>query len=80
MEDVQRELKPWDKQQGEPHKAWFFFKIFLDLDFCRTYEKTDKLIGCSRANIARLGSEFDWMRRANLYDMNRYDEGKKIIA
>ncbi len=73
-------IQPWDKQPGEPHRGWLFFRIYRDMHFNRSYRKLAKMVYHCTRNVARYGAEWEWVRRANLYDLYCYEQAKDRIA
>lgn len=61
----------WDRQRGESPKAFAAFVIYRDLEGNRSLQDVANKLRCSRANIARWASKWQWYDRAREWDIHR---------
>jgi hypothetical protein len=64
--------QPWDKQPGEPEKAWAAFLVYRELGTARTLADTQKIVNPTSTgnsgNIGRTATRWQWRRRAAAWD------------
>jgi hypothetical protein len=67
---------PWDKLDNESDTKYHAFCIFLDLGSKRSQSQVAKILKLSRGTIIKYAKEFNWLRRAELYDLYSYEKNK----
>lgn len=80
-----REKQSWERQKGESAKAYYRFKVFLELppekrslekalEKINSQEKSgneEKTKLVSKASLEQMSSKWAWFERASLYDSNQ---------
>lgn len=61
---------PWERQRGEPEKAWQAFRIFMDLSpNDRTLTNVARALGRSKQLAKRWANDHDWYERVRARDV-----------
>ncbi len=60
---------PWERQVGEPDRAWRAFRIYRDLGpGTRSFSRVGKELGVTRQNVDRMAARHGWRERVEEYD------------
>ena len=73
-------LDPWDRQPGEPPKAYSQFIAYRDLGRTRTVKRVAETLKRSRQHLAQVAYKNDWVERAAAWDRAQDDEFLKWTA
>lgn len=66
---LDKEKKPWERQDAESTKAWLAFQTFRDLGEERTMDKAGRALGCkSMSNLYKWATDYHWQARAASWD------------
>ncbi|MFU8873186.1 hypothetical protein [Micromonospora sp. SL4-19] len=72
------EVLPWDRQRGEPEKAYGYFTLYRNLGRTRTVAKVAEQVHKSRDYLHKLATRWKWVQRAQAWDREEdrlYAEG-----
>ncbi|MFU8849402.1 hypothetical protein ACNAW0_00180 [Micromonospora sp. SL1-18] len=72
------EVLPWDRQRGEPERAYGYFALYRDLGRTRTVAKVAEQVHKSRDYLHKLATRWKWVQRAQAWDREEdrlYAEG-----
>lgn len=78
-----KEIKPWDRQPNETQKAYEAFCVYRDLKdaadpaYKRSIARTGEKLGKSESLLERWSGRYDWVRRAEKWDV---DQEQKLRA
>src|SRR4051794_38595149 len=70
----EHELDPWDRQLGEPDKAWEAFVFYRDMGGTRSYEKVRQALGKGSGYVRQIevwGTKWSWVERCYAFDVSR---------
>src|SRR6266542_6115132 len=61
--------EPWERQVGEPDRAWRAFRVYRDLGpGVRSLSRVGKELGVTRQNVDKMAARHGWRERVEAYD------------
>ncbi|WDZ84048.1 hypothetical protein [Micromonospora cathayae] len=72
------EILPWDRQRGEPERAYGYFAVYRDFGRTRSVAKVATEVHKSREYLHKLATKWRWVQRAQAWDREEdrlYAEG-----
>ena len=73
----------WEKQKGESNRAYYNFKVYLELGNDRDIKKTGELLNKSSSNLYKQCKKWNWENRAIEFDKYISDNAsieQKVIS
>lgn len=68
-EEDPSETEPWRRQPDEPDQHFYWFQIYLSLQFLQSTSQVARMAGIrTKAALARIASKWRWQERAAAYD------------
>ncbi len=69
------ETQPWRQQPGEPDQNFYWFRIYLSLNFLQSIAQVANMAGIRRkSTLARIARKWSWPERAAAFDARRAND------
>jgi hypothetical protein len=76
MDEIQKKEEPkklpWDRMEGEPDKAHFYFACYLSCGRRRSLVKTAKALKLNPTTLSKCAKKWKWEERATMLDRLYY--------
>lgn len=72
------ELKPWDRQPGEPKGAYQYFCVYRDLGMKRTIQRAAEKCEVQVSYLTNLSAGWKWVHRADQWDAEQERERTRV--
>jgi hypothetical protein len=73
--------RPYDRLPGETAKAYAAFSLYRDMGIERSVDAVSKVLGKSTVFLCRWSSKYEWVERAEAWDIDQdYERQKEAIA
>jgi hypothetical protein len=69
---------PWERQRGEPTRAFAAFCVYRDLGPGRSITAVARILGRNRVGVGKLSARYRWVERAAAFD--REEDRRKLEA